>query len=149
MPKRSSPKKTRQPKATQSARKSALKRPAAKPTFLSIAVVVSDRKKAVEWYTDNFGLDLLDDMDHWQTVGRKGAGGKLHLCQVSEFDDKAPLEPGNSGIAFTLAGDFVAACQVLMDRGVEFAAPPTKFDWGWGATVKDPDGNEIYLTPAA
>ena len=32
-------------------------------------------------------------------------------------------------------------------RGVEFSSPPTKYDWGWGATVRDPDGNEIYLTP--
>jgi predicted enzyme related to lactoylglutathione lyase len=87
-------------------------------------------------------------MEHWQTVGRKGQGGKLHLCQVSEYDDAGKLEPGNSGIAFTLAGDFVAACKVLMDHGVEFSTPPTKFDWGWGASVKDPDGNEIYLTPA-
>jgi catechol 2,3-dioxygenase-like lactoylglutathione lyase family enzyme len=128
------------------------KRPAkaapARPSFLSVAVVVSDRSKAVEWYTEKFGLDHLDDEDHWQTVGLKGAGGRLHLCQVSEFDDKAALEPGNSGIAFTLTGDFVAACQVLMDRGVEFATPPTKYEWGWGASVKDPDGNELFLAPA-
>jgi len=138
MPKKSTPRKTSKPKKSPGA--------AAKPAFLSIAVVVSDRKKAVEWYTKSFGLDLLDDMDHWQTVGRKGAGGKLHLCQVSEFDKKAPMEPGNSGIAFTLPGDFVSACQVLKDRGVEFTTPPAKFDWGWWAAVKDPDGNEIHLT---
>jgi catechol 2,3-dioxygenase-like lactoylglutathione lyase family enzyme len=139
MPKKSPPKK---------AKKSAKKTPAARPNFLSIAVVVSDRKKSVAWYTEKFGLSRIDDMDHWQTVGQKGKGGKLHLCQVSEFDDKAPMEPGNSGIAFTLDGDFVQACQALMDRGVEFATPPTKFDWGWGASVRDPDGNEIYLTPS-
>ncbi|MGP8071973.1 MAG: VOC family protein [Thermoplasmata archaeon] len=138
MPKKPSPRKTSKPKRSLSA--------AAKPSFLSVAVVVSDRTKAVEWYTKNFGLDRIDNMEHWQTVGRKGSGGKLHLCQVSEFDKKAPMEPGNSGIAFTLPGDFVRACQALMDRGVEFSTPPAKSDWGWGAAVKDPDGNEIYLT---
>jgi predicted enzyme related to lactoylglutathione lyase len=142
MPKRSSPPKAKRTPAKKAAR------PGIRPTFLSVAVVVSDRGRAVTWYTEKFGLDHLDDMDHWQTVGRKGTGGKLHLCQVSEFDDAAGLEPGNSGIAFTLPGDFEKACAALQENGVPFATPPTKYDWGWGASVKDPDGNEIYLTPA-
>jgi catechol-2,3-dioxygenase len=32
-----------------------------KPYFSSVAVVVSDRKKAREWYTSTLGLDLIDD----------------------------------------------------------------------------------------
>lgn len=118
------------------------------PAFSSVAVVVSDRKKAVEWYTEKLGLDHVADADHWQAVGQKGRPGVLHLCQVSEFDAKAPLEPGPSGIAFTLEGDFVTACDALKARGVKFSTPPTKFDWGWGASVVDPDGNEHYLSPA-
>ncbi len=121
--------------------------PTSAPTFLSVAVVVSDRAKAVKWYTETLGLDHLSDMEHWQTVGRKGKGGALHLCQVSEYDPKGALEPGNSGIAFTLPGDFVKACGALEARGVKFSSPPTKADWGWGAAIVDPDGNEIYLTP--
>jgi catechol 2,3-dioxygenase-like lactoylglutathione lyase family enzyme len=128
------------------------KKPAAKtprsPRFASVAIVVSDRKNSVRWYTETFGLDHLTDMDHWQTVGEKGRPGELHLCQVSEFDDKAPLEPGNTGIAFHLAGDFVAACKALADRGVTFTVPATKEEWGWWAMVKDPDGNELCILPA-
>ncbi len=145
MPKRPRPRKS---PAKKSAKKSATSARAA-PRFMSVAVVVADRTKAVGWYTETFGLDHVDDMDHWQTVGRKGVGGLLHLCQVTEFDKAGQLEPGNSGIAFQLPGDFVAACATLKERGVEFSTPPTKFDWGWGATVRDPDGNEIYLTPVA
>jgi predicted enzyme related to lactoylglutathione lyase len=118
------------------------------PRFSSVAIVVSDRKNSVRWYTEVFGLDHITDMDHWQTVGEKGRPGELHICQVSEYDDKAPLEPGNSGIAFHLSGDFVAACQALQARGVEFTVPATKADWGWWAMAKDPDGNEICLLPA-
>ncbi|HYB63096.1 MAG TPA: VOC family protein [Thermoplasmata archaeon] len=117
------------------------------PRFMSVAVVVSDRTKAVDWYTQKFGLERIADDGHWQTVGRKGDQGVLHLCQVSEYDEKGQLEPGNTGIAFTLKGDFVKSCAELEARGVEFASPPTKYDWGWGATVRDPDGNEIYLAP--
>lgn len=117
------------------------------PHFMSVAVVVSDRQKAVAWYTEKLGLDRLADDGHWQTVGKKGISGALHLCQVSEFDPKAPLEPGNTGIAFTLPGDFVESCAALEARGVKFASPPTKYDWGWGATIRDPDGNELFLAP--
>ena len=123
------------------------KSPTVVPRFMSVAVVVSDRQKAVKWYTEKLGLDHVADEDHWQAVGRKGTTGALHLCQVSEFDPKAPLEPGNTGIAFTLPGDFVTSCHELETRGVDFASPPTKYDWGWGATIRDPDGNEIYLAP--
>ena len=123
------------------------KAPSVAPRFLSVAVVVSDRKKAVDWYTRRFGLDLLDDDGHWQTVGERGRAGALHLCQVSEYDPKGKLEPGNTGIMFTLRGDFVRACAELASRGVEFSSPPTKYDWGWAATARDPDGNEIHLSP--
>jgi predicted enzyme related to lactoylglutathione lyase len=122
--------------------------PVKAPQFASVAIVVSDRHRSVAWYTETFGLEHLTDMDHWQTVGKKGAPSELHLCQVSEYDDKAPLEPGNTGIAFHLSGDFTAACDTLKARGVEFTVPPTKAEWGWWAMVKDPDGNELVLTPA-
>ncbi|MGP8158527.1 MAG: VOC family protein [Thermoplasmata archaeon] len=114
----------------------------------SVAVVVSDRKKATDWYTGRLGLDLVESMDHWVAVGRKGKGGMLHLCQMSEFEPNAPLEPGNSGITLRIPGtDFVAACGQLKANGVEFTEGPKKEPWGWYATVRDPDGNELFLMP--
>ena len=126
-------------------------KPAAKshPVFSSVAIVVSDRKKAVRWYTEALGLDHVADDDHWQAVGTKDRPGLLHLCQVTEYDPKGALEPGNTGICLHLSGDFVKSCASLEARGVKFSTPPTKFDWGWGASVVDPDGNEIYLSPGA
>jgi len=112
------------------------------------AVVVSDRQKATEWYTRSLGLDLLESLDHWVAVGRKGKGGMLHLCAVSEFDTTAALEPGNSGVLLRVPGpDFSAACGALKASGVEFIEGPKKEPWGWFATVRDPDGNEITLAP--
>ena len=114
----------------------------------TIAVIVSDRKKATDWYTGKLGLDLVESMDHWVAVGRKGKGGMLHLCQISEFEPNAPLEPGNSGITLRIPGtDFVAACDALKANGVEFTEGPKKESWGWYATVRDPDGNELFLMP--
>ena len=114
----------------------------------TIAVIVSDRKKATDWYTTKLGLDLLESMDHWVAVGRKGKGGMLHLCQISEFEPTAPLEPGNSGITLRIPGtDFAAECGALKANGVEFTEEPKKEPWGWYATVRDPDGNELFLMP--
>jgi catechol 2,3-dioxygenase-like lactoylglutathione lyase family enzyme len=125
----------------------------AKPTLpksyvATVAVIVSDRKKATEWYTQRLGLDLVESMDHWVAVGRKGKGGLLHLCQISEFEPNATLEPGNSGITLRLPGtDFVASCTALKSNGVEFVEGPKKESWGWYATIRDPDGNELFLMP--
>jgi predicted enzyme related to lactoylglutathione lyase len=134
-------------KPTMKSTKKPSKTVGSKPHFASVAVVVADRRRSVKWYTEKFGLDHVSNMDHWQTVGEKGRPGELHICQVSEYDDKASMEPGNSGIAFRLSGDFVAACAGLKANGVDFSVPPTKSDWGWWAMVKDPDGNEICVVP--
>jgi catechol 2,3-dioxygenase-like lactoylglutathione lyase family enzyme len=133
-------------KAKKPARKAARPAPKAPPRFLSVAVVISNRARSVAWYTKKLGLDLVDDADHWQTVGVKGRPGLLHLCRVADYDPDGKLEPGNSGIAFVVPGDFERGCAALAARGVEFSSPPTKAEWGWGAAIKDPDGNEIYLT---
>jgi catechol 2,3-dioxygenase-like lactoylglutathione lyase family enzyme len=118
-----------------------------RPQVHSIALVVSDRAKAKAWYTGKLGLDLVDSDDHWITVGRKG-GGLIHLCRGLDYDPKAVLEPGNSGVMLRLGkGDFEAQCAALKARGVEFSQPPEKAAWGWYAGVRDPDGNEIWLAP--
>lgn len=39
----------------------------------SVAVVVSDEKKAKEWYRDRLGFEVQDDMEHWVVVGPPGA----------------------------------------------------------------------------
>lgn len=119
-----------------------------KATFFSVAVVVSDRKRSVEWYTRNLGLDLVQDMGHWVTVGRKGLPGLIHLCQTSEVGLPDRPEPGLTGIELNLPGDFPAACAALEANGVKFRKGATKAEWGWWAGVLDPDGNEITLMPA-
>lgn len=118
-----------------------------KATFFSVAVVVSDRKRSVEWYTKKLGLDVVQDLGHWVTVGRKGKPGLLHLCQTSEVGMDERPEPGLTGIGLNLPGDFREACEALEENGVTFRHPPVQEEWGWWAGVVDPDGNEITLMP--
>ena len=110
----------------------------------SVAVMVSDARKAREWYTTKLGLSVLMDGEHWITVGRKEKGGAIHLCVATP--DGFSLEPGNTGILVMVDGDLREECAKLREAGVEFVHPPTKQPWGvWDATVRDPDGNEILL----
>lgn len=120
-----------------------------KVVFTSVAIVVADRHRSLEWYTKNLGLEAIDQNDHWVTVGRPGKSAVLHLCQTSEYDPSIPAERGNTGIQLQIPGDFSAGCARLAANGVKFAHPPEKTDWGWYATIEDPDGNELSLTPAA
>jgi catechol 2,3-dioxygenase-like lactoylglutathione lyase family enzyme len=119
-----------------------------KPSFASVAVVVSDRKKALDWYTKTLGLDIIDNKDHWVTVGKKGRPGALHLCEWAEVDPNGKLEPGNSGILLLLPGkDFRESCGALKAHGVPFAQEPQTESWGSFAVIRDPDGNEHMLMP--
>ncbi len=118
-----------------------------KARFFSVAVVVSDRARSVEWYTKKLGLDLVQDMGHWVTVGRKDGSGLIHLCQTSEIGMDERPEPGLTGIELNLPGDFEAACAALEANGVPFRKGPTHEEWGWWAGVLDPDGNELTLMP--
>ncbi|MGA8542147.1 MAG: VOC family protein [Thermoplasmata archaeon] len=131
----------------------AKKSPARMPeaTFHSVALVVADRVRSVTWYTQKFGLDIIEqgtgDDAHWVVVGRKGQKGGVHLCDIPTFDPAFPVEPGESGIQFDLPGDFRKSCAMLKANGVKFSTPPTKRPWGWYAKIVDPDGNEIRLNP--
>jgi catechol 2,3-dioxygenase-like lactoylglutathione lyase family enzyme len=118
-----------------------------KLTFFCVGLVVSDRKKSVTWYTQKLGLELVQDMGHWVTVGRAGGSGLIHLCQTSEVGIPEVPEPGIAGIELKFPGDFRAGCAALRANGVKFSTPPTKEAWGWYASVVDPDGNQITLMP--
>jgi lactoylglutathione lyase len=136
------------PKSSKSAKKSRSPSTGPEAYLQSVAVVVSDRARAKAWYSETLGLDVLDDDDHWVTVGRKGRDGRIHLCQTSEFETNAKLEPGNTGILLLVPGDFQAECARWKEAGVEFSEGPAKASWGWYAVIKDPDGNEFPVGPA-
>jgi catechol 2,3-dioxygenase-like lactoylglutathione lyase family enzyme len=120
-----------------------------KLNFFCIGLVVSDRVRSVEWYTQKLGLDLVQDMGHWVTVGRRGGSGLIHLCQTSEVGIPEVPEPGNAGIELKFPGDFKAGCAALKANGVKFSHPPRKEKWGWWAGVVDPDENRLTLMPAS
>ncbi len=110
-------------------------------SLTTVAVVVSNAKKAAAWYQQTLGFEIRDDEGHWVTVAPPRSGVLLHLCK------QAKLEPGNTGIAFA-AEDLKGTCQELEKKGVKFHRRYTEADWGSFAMFKDPDGNVFWLVPA-
>lgn len=108
-----------------------------------MALVVSDRRKALAWYRDVLGLEeafVAPDMGHWIEVGPDRPMTRIHIC---EFKEEA--EPGPTGITL-LTDDIQAEYDRLRERGVAFLYPPKKMDWGeWLCEFTDPDGNELAL----
>ncbi len=113
--------------------------------LFAITIVVSDRQRAVAWYTSQLDLEVVQDLGHWVTVGHRGENGLIHLCQGSEIGEE--LSPGNQGITFHVRGNFEKKVAELERRGVRLDAPVTKRPWGKFARIADPDGNVLTLNP--
>src|SRR5438132_9973718 len=122
----------------------------------TIAIVVSDRHKAIRWYRDVLGLEVAyigprisnvdptvqgtpEDAGHWIEMGPRRPETRVHVCQMEA------TEPGPTGITF-LTDDILADYKRLRARGVEFPLPPEKMEWGeWLGQFADPDGNVFDL----
>ena len=112
----------------------------------SVAVVVSNGKKALAFYHGKLGLDILANEDHWIVVGRKKGGMALPLCSYGKPTPKS--EKGNTGILVLTNEPMEKTYQKLKKKGVKFSVPPKKMEWGWVCRFLDPDGNELWLGPA-
>lgn len=123
----------------------------------TVAVVVSDRRKALAWYRDVLGLEVVyigpndpdadpaaqgtpEDPGHWIEMGPRPPWTRVHLCQMG-----GTTEPGPTGITF-LTDDIQGEYARLREKGVRFLSPPEKMEWGeWLCAFADPDGNEFDL----
>lgn len=112
-----------------------------------VAVVVSDAKASAKWWNEKLGfvVHTMPGTGHGILVAPPGERLILHLCEGF-----APVEPGNSGIAFVTEGIETRVHQ-MKAAGVAFPEPLTKAEWGGMAKFADPDGNIFWLfeTPTA
>ena len=124
----------------------------------TVAVVVSDRKKALRWYRDVLGLKIAyvgpagsdgdrglqgspDNTGHWIELGPSRPFTRVHLCELPG----GRTEPGPTGITF-LTDNINVEYDRLRSEGVQFRYSPKKMEWGeWLCEFCDPDGNEFDL----
>lgn len=124
----------------------------------TVAIVVSDVKRAVAWYRDVLGLRVAyigpsepnedpavqgspDDPGHWVEMGAPRPMTRVHLCEPEDQH----TEPGPTGITF-LSDNIMGNYARLKAKGARFLNDPRKMEWGeWLCQFADPDGNEFDL----
>jgi len=124
----------------------------------TVAVVVSDRKRAIAWYRDVLGLRVAyigpseankdhavqgspSDAGHWVEMGVPRPMTRIQLCELEDQH----TEPRPSGLTF-LSDDIMGDYLRMKAKGVRFLNAPQKMEWGeWLCQFTDPDGNEFDL----
>jgi catechol 2,3-dioxygenase-like lactoylglutathione lyase family enzyme len=115
-----------------------------------VSVVVSDMKKAKEFYADKLGFEVAtdyrrNDNNWWVTLNLPGGGAAITLARSSTTSNEPP-KPGTLGL-YLSTSDIAAAHQVLNEKGVETGEVRDDL-YGPGSGVKfiqfqDPDGNQV------
>ena len=111
-----------------------------------VSIPVTDQKRALEFYTKRLGFSIFTDQplgeQRWieLQVGRSETKIVLFTPKEHEAWIGKPLN-----ISFR-CNDIAKPVAELRERGVQFEGEPRKFDWGWHAQFKDPDGNVFSLS---
>ncbi len=112
-----------------------------------VSIPVRDQDQAVSFYTEKLGFQILtdqpfDDKQRWIELRIPGSETKVVLFTPPGHEDRI----GSFCNVTFMTDDIDRTYQELKDRGVEFAAPPTKQLWGQFAKFRDVDGNQFVLS---
>ena len=118
-------------------------------------VIVSDQKKALEFYSQKLGFEIKENEDEgegsWIEVRPKNSGAPISLVNPdftswsSENKEKARQKMGTDTGIWFYAQDIKSVYQTLKSRGVEITEPKQQ---PWGALLSkfyDQDKNEFSL----
>jgi catechol 2,3-dioxygenase-like lactoylglutathione lyase family enzyme len=115
-----------------------------------VSVVVSDMKKAKEFYAEKLGFEVATDYrqnddNWWVTLTLPGGGASITLARSSTTSNEPP-KPGTLGF-YLSTSDIAAAHKELTETGVKTSDVRDDL-YGPGSGVKffqlkDPDGNQV------
>jgi len=117
------------------------------PKVRTVFLYVTDQDRALEFYTEKIGLEMVADDEmwpgaRWLEVGAPGAECTIALAASKDFEDK---EPGGGLVDFTMAvPDVRALYDELVAKGVEVDEPKEE-EWSTSLRFTDPDGNPIVV----
>jgi predicted enzyme related to lactoylglutathione lyase len=103
----------------------------------TIWLPVTDMNRAVAFYRDSLGLEVLDHDGDWTEVT---AGDQRIGLNANE----SPAGDGGAVIAFAV-DDLDATVEELTAKGVEFTDGTSEHPWGKIAPFRDPEGNDLQL----
>jgi len=117
-----------------------------------VSVVVSDMKKAKEFYAEKLGLEVATDYrrnddNWWVTLTFPGGGASITLARSSTTHNEPP-KPDTMSFYFSTS-DIAAAHKELNGKGVKTSEVRDDL-YGPGSGVKffqlqDPDGNSVTV----
>jgi catechol 2,3-dioxygenase-like lactoylglutathione lyase family enzyme len=114
-----------------------------------VAVVVRNYDKAIAFYTNVLGFQLLEDTDlgagkRWVLVAPAGSSGtSVLLAQAATPEQISRIgnQTGGRVFLFLHTDDFWRDYRTLISRNVEFARDPKEEPYGTVAVFKDLYGN--------
>jgi catechol 2,3-dioxygenase-like lactoylglutathione lyase family enzyme len=114
-----------------------------------LSMPVTDQDRAVRFYVDTLGFDLIADnamgpAQRWVQVAPKGAATSITL--VTWFES---MPPGSVGGLVLETDDLDADVAAFTQRGVTIEDGIQAAPWGRYVTFKDPDGNGLVLQATA
>jgi predicted enzyme related to lactoylglutathione lyase len=98
---------------------------------------VTDMQRAVSFYRDSLGLDVVEHDGDWTEVT---AGDQ----RIGLNEGESPSGDGGAVIAFAV-DDIDQTISGLKGNGVEFSDDVSEHPWGKIAPFKDADGNDLQL----
>jgi catechol 2,3-dioxygenase-like lactoylglutathione lyase family enzyme len=112
-----------------------------------VGIPVRDQQRALEFYTDKLGLEILtdqpfDERQRWIELKIPRAETRVVLFTPEGHEDRI----GTFFNGSLACDDVPATYQTLRERGVEFVSPPQQQPWGTFAIFKDIDGNQFVLS---
>ena len=115
-----------------------------------VSILVSDMKKAKEFYAEKLGLEVATDYrrnddNWWVTLTFPGGGASITLARSSTTHNEPP-KPDSMSFYFSTS-DIAAAHKELNEKGVKTSDIQDNL-YGPGSGVKffqlqDPDGNQV------
>ncbi len=121
--------------------------------FSAVAIYITDQRKAVDFYVNKLGMELLHDIPggygeeggentNWVEVAPTGSATHISLTPAA-FAGK---EPGGNAPLLMQCDNAEATAADLKAKGVEISHEVETQDWGTYFQFKDPDGNEYLVS---
>jgi predicted enzyme related to lactoylglutathione lyase len=112
-----------------------------------VSIPVADQDRALDFYTEKLGFTIMtdqpfDDKQRWIELRIPKAETRVVLFTPDEQKDRIGTFMNTSFIC----DDIEKTYGELKARGVEFADPPKKEQWGTYAIFKDSEGNSFVLS---
>ncbi len=117
--------------------------------LVNIALVVDDYDKAIQFYTEILGFELVEDSDlgegkRWVLVRPKGEGScRILLAKAKGGEQKSSIgnQTGGRVFLFLHTDDFWRDYHAYTSKGVKFVREPVEEAYGIVSVFEDCYGN--------